>query len=97
MKTQKKTNVLRLLDQARIAYESFAYSVSDGRTDAVSVAEKLNVPAEQVYKTLVTVSDGPAYFVFVIPAAGTLDLKAAARAAGRAVDISADDFDDDAE
>ena len=81
MKTQKKTNVLRLLDQARIAYESFAYSVSDGRTDAVSVAEKLNVPAEQVYKTLVTVSDGPAYFVFVIPAAGTLDLKAA-RAAG---------------
>ena len=81
MKTQKKTNVLRLLDQARIAYESFAYSVSDGRTDAVSVAEKLNVPAEQVYKTLVTVSDGPAYFVFVIPAAGTLDLKAAARAA----------------
>ena len=56
MKTQKKTNVLRLLDQARIAYESFAYSVSDGRTDAVSVAEKLNVPAEQVYKTLVTVS-----------------------------------------
>ena len=82
MKTQKKTNVLRLLDQAHIAYESFAYSVSDGKTDAVSVAEKLNVPVEQVYKTLVTVSDGPAYFVFVIPAAGTLDLKAAARAAG---------------
>lgn len=82
MKTQKKTNVLRLLDQAHIAYEPFEYSVSDGKTDAISVAGKLNVSVERVYKTLVTVSDGPTYFVFVIPAARTLDLKAAARAAG---------------
>lgn len=82
MKAQKKTNVLRLLDQAHIAHEAFAYSVSDGKTDAVSVARKLDVPEEQVYKTLVTVADGPTYFVFVIPAAHTLDLKAAAHAAG---------------
>ena len=38
MKAQKKTNVLRLLDQAHIAYEAFEYNISDGKTDAVSVA-----------------------------------------------------------
>ena len=69
MKAQKKTNVLRLLDQAHIAYEAFEYNISDGKTDAVSVAQKLQVPVNTVYKTLVTMSDG-------------LNLKAAAHAAG---------------
>ena len=82
MKAQKKTNVLRLLDQAHIAYEAFEYNISDGKTDAVSVAQKLQVPVNTVYKTLVTMSDGPSYFVFIIPAASTLNLKAAAHAAG---------------
>lgn len=82
MKGMKKTNVLRLLDQAKISYTAFEYGVSDGKTDAVSVAQKLGVDVSAVYKTLVTQADSHTFFVFVIPAAHTLDLKAAARAAG---------------
>lgn len=81
-KNIKKTNALRLLDQAQIDYTAYEYSVSDGKTDAVSVANKLNVSPDIVYKTLVTVADTHEHFVFVIPAASTLDLKAAARTAG---------------
>ena len=78
----KKTNAFRLMEQAKISFTPYEYSVSDGKTDAVSVAEKLGVTPDIVYKTLVTVSDTHEHFVFVIPAALTLDLKAAARTAG---------------
>lgn len=81
-KNIKKTNALRLLTQAQIDHTAYEYSVSDGKTDAVSVADKLGVSPDIVYKTLVTVSDTHEHFVFVIPAASTLDLKAAARTAG---------------
>ena len=81
-KNIKKTNALRLLEQAQIDYTAYEYSVSDGKTDAVSVANKLGVSPDIVYKTLVTVADTHEHFVFVIPAASTLDLKAAARTAG---------------
>ncbi len=40
-------------------------------------------PVERVYKTLVTQGTGRDYFVFVIPVAEELDLKAAARAVGQ--------------
>ena len=70
------------MEQAKISFTPYEYSVSDGKTDAVSVAEKLGVTPDIVYKTLVTVSDTHEHFVFVIPAALTLDLKAAARTAG---------------
>lgn len=81
-KNIKKTNALRLLTQAQIDHTAYEYSVSDGKTDAVSVANKLGVSPDIVYKTLVTVADTHEHFVFVIPAASTLDLKAAARTAG---------------
>lgn len=81
-KNIKKTNALRLLTQAQIDHTAYEYSVSDGKTDAVSVADKLGVSPDIVYKTLVTVADTHEHFVFVIPAASTLDLKAAARTAG---------------
>ncbi len=81
-KNIKKTNVLRLLEQAHISCTAYEYSTSDGKTDAVSVANKLGISPEIVYKTLVTVSDTHEHFVFVIPAASTLDLKASARIAG---------------
>lgn len=81
-KNIKKTNALRLLEQAQIDHTAYEYSVSDGKTDAVSVANKLGVSPDIVYKTLVTVADTHEHFVFVIPAASTLDLKAAARTAG---------------
>ncbi|MEA4861731.1 MAG: Cys-tRNA(Pro) deacylase [Victivallaceae bacterium] len=78
----EKTNVLRLLDAAGIGFRAFEYEVADGKLDACSVAAKIEEPVEQVFKTLVTEAAGPAYFVFVIPAAAELDLKKAAKAAG---------------
>jgi Cys-tRNA(Pro)/Cys-tRNA(Cys) deacylase len=78
-----KTNVLRLLEGANIPFEWFEYDVSDGRTDAVSVAEKIGANPEQVFKTLVVSGAPRSWFVFVIPSVMTLDLKKAARAAGQ--------------
>ena len=75
---EAKTNAMRILDKAGIPYELQTYSPDDG-IDGVSVARKLGQPVEQVYKTLVTKGRG-GHFVFVIPVAAELDLKAAARA-----------------
>ena len=80
---QVKTNALRLLEGAGIPFLCHEYDVSDGRIDAVSIAEKLGEPAEQVFKTLVTEGPRREHFVFVIPGPATLDLKKAARAAGQ--------------
>lgn len=74
-----KTNVMRILDRAKIPYEGFEYSA--GLTEGVRIAEALGEEARLVYKTLVTESDG-GHFVFVIPVKETLNLKAAARAVG---------------
>jgi len=83
---EAKTNAMRILDKAGIPYELQTYSPDDG-IDGVSVARKLGQPVEQVYKTLVTKGRG-GHFVFVIPVAAELDLKAAARAVGeKAVEL----------
>ena len=76
-----KTNVERLLENAKIPYTPYEYDVSDGQLDAISIARKIGKDQEQVFKTLVTEAPGPEYFVFVIPGPATLDLKKAARAA----------------
>lgn len=76
-----KTNAMRALEKAGIKYNSYTYE-SDGAIDGVSVAEKIGKPAEQVFKTLVTQGASREYYVFVIPVAEELDLKAAAKAVG---------------
>lgn len=75
-----KTNVMRILEKAGIAYQAHEYEHSDGLIDGISVAQKLNQPEAQVFKTLVTRGASKNYYVFVIPVAEELDLKAAARA-----------------
>ena len=76
----KKTNEMRILDSNKIKYRSSSYEPDDALS-GVDAAEKLGVSESIVYKTLVTESaDG--HFVFVIPAAATLDLKKAAKACG---------------
>lgn len=77
-----KTNAMRLLDRAKIPYRVHAYTAEDGRIDGVSVAEKVGLPAERVYKTLVTAGHSRAYYVFVIPVERELDLKKAAKSVG---------------
>ncbi|MFS0562880.1 Cys-tRNA(Pro) deacylase [Terribacillus sp. 179-K 1B1 HS] len=76
-----KTNVMRLLDQKKIPYESYSYA----DTDAISgteVAEVLGENPAQVFKTLVTVSKSNQHYVFVIPVGKELDLKRAAASVG---------------
>ena len=83
-----KTNAMRMLDRAKIAYVLHTYSPEEG-IDGISVARKLGQPEERVYKTLVTKGKGT-HFVFVIPVAAELDLKAAAKAVGeKAVEMIA--------
>ncbi len=78
----EKTNVMRILDKAKITYTAHFYSHDDGLIDAVSVAGKLGQPAERVFKTLVTRGASKNYLVFVLPADKELNLKAAAKAVG---------------
>ena len=78
---EEKTNVMRTLEQKKIAYTPYEYP-ADGPVDGVSVAAYLNQDPEQVFKTLVTKGAGGGYYVFDIPVAENLDLKKAAKAVG---------------
>ena len=77
-----KTNVLRHLDAAKIPYETREYDVSDENYDGKLIAQKVDLPMEMVYKTLVLTGDKTKYLVCVIPVEKELDLKAVARATG---------------
>ncbi len=79
-KAGDKTNVMRVLDAAGIIYIPHEYD--NTVTEGTAVAELLGQDERRVFKTLVTEAPGGLHFVFVIPVAKTLDLKAAARAAG---------------
>ncbi len=77
-----KTNAARLLDKAKIAYDLIPYEVDESDLSAIHVADQLNEPVEQVFKTLVLKGDKTGYFVCVIPGAEELDLKKAAKVSG---------------
>ncbi|MBS1536125.1 MAG: Cys-tRNA(Pro) deacylase [Bacteroidetes bacterium] len=77
-----KTNCCRILDSLKIPYSILEYEVNEDMLDAVSVANKLNLPPEQVFKTLVLVGDTVKYFVVVIPGNEELSLKKAAIVSG---------------
>lgn len=77
-----KTNVLRILDSQKIAYEAYEYDVSDGLIDGESVALKCHLNPDNVYKTLVTHGSDRQYYVFVISVKAELDLKKCAKAVG---------------
>lgn len=81
-KDTAKTNVMRILDQAKIPYQYYFYDHEDGKIDGVSVAHKLGQNVEQVFKTLVTRGAGREFYVFVVPVAKELNLKAAAKSVG---------------
>ncbi|MDL2212153.1 Cys-tRNA(Pro) deacylase [Erysipelotrichaceae bacterium OttesenSCG-928-M19] len=74
-----KTNVMRILDQHKIAYKVHDYSKS-GAISGLDVVAVLNQSAAKVFKTLVTVSKSGNHYVFVIPVNKELDLKKAAKA-----------------
>jgi len=78
----RKTNAARLLDQLGIAYELREYEVDPNDLAAESVAEKIRLPAEQVFKTLVARGDRNGICMAVIPGDTELDLKAISAASG---------------
>ncbi len=78
--SEAKTNAMRELERAGIKYRHFTYDPTE--TEGVKVAALLGQDETMVFKTLVTVSGKKVNYVFVIPVAETLDLKAAARAVG---------------
>ena len=83
-----KTNAMRLLNAAGINYSVKEYPVDESDLSAVHAAEFLDIPAEQVFKTLVLQGASGAYIVCCIPAAAELDLKKTAKAAGeKSVDL----------
>jgi len=77
-----KTNAARLLDQLKIPYELRAYEVDPNDLTAISVAHKIGLPPEQVFKTLVTSTSDKEHLFAVIPGDTELDLKKLAATAG---------------
>ena len=86
MKTQSqhatKTNAARILDALAIPYELRTYEVDPNDLTAISVARKICLPPEQVFKTLVTVTSDKEHLFAIIPGDSELDLKKLAHAAG---------------
>lgn len=77
-----KTNAARLLDQMQIRYELRDYEVDPEDLAAETVAAKIGLPSEQVFKTLVARGDCTGVCLAVIPGNRELDLKALAAASG---------------
>ena len=79
MGKEVKTNAVRILERNKVPYELITYEC-DEFIDGLHTAEASGAPVEQSYKTLVMQGKSKKYYVFVIPIAEEVDLKAAARA-----------------
>ena len=77
-----KTNAVRLLDTLGVPYELRAYEVDPEDLRAGTVADKIGLPVEQVWKTLVCRGDRTGVLMAVLAGNDELDLKALARATG---------------
>lgn len=84
MKKKKiqKTNAMRTLENHKINYDVHEYAWNKERTDAKTAAEKVDMPFEKIYKTLVAVGNKTSIIVACIPASNELDLKKFAKASG---------------
>lgn len=80
-KSNEKTNVMRILDQRKITYQSHYYTHTDA-VSGIEVATALKQDENQVFKTLVTVGNSKNHYVFLVPVSRELNLKKAAKAVG---------------
>lgn len=78
----KKTNAARILDTLKIVYELKEYKVDPEHLSADHVAEKIGMPLDQVFKTLVAHGDKTGVVMACLPGSGELDLKALAQVSG---------------
>jgi Cys-tRNA(Pro)/Cys-tRNA(Cys) deacylase len=79
--SEKKTNVMRILDSAGIAYEALYYELDEEEFSGEAVSALTGVEPQRCFKTLCARGAKRGPFVFVIPVSSELDLKAAAAAA----------------
>ena len=73
-----KTNAMRMLDRAKISYEPLFYDVDESDLSGTHVADSVDLPYSQVFKTLVAKGDKCGFCVFCIPVDKEIDLKLAA-------------------
>ena len=76
------TNVMRLLKQANIPFNTGEYEWSESDLSGVHAAQMLGIDPDCMFKTLVARSDKKALYVFCIPVAQELDLKKCASVSG---------------
>lgn len=81
MKTDDKTNAMRILDSVGAEYIPHGYNTKTALS-GVEIARKLGYDESVVFKTLVTVGHSKKHYVFVVPSAKELDLKKAAASVG---------------
>ena len=79
--SEVKTNVMRILERQKIAYNHYCYE-GTGAVSGIEVAAALGEDADRVFKTLGTVSRPRRYYVYMIPGAAELNQKKAAAAVG---------------
>jgi Cys-tRNA(Pro)/Cys-tRNA(Cys) deacylase len=85
---KEKTNAMRLLESQGVAFQAREYQVDPEDLSAATVALKINLPVEQVFKTLLARGDRNGLCFAVIPGNTELDLKALAKGAGdRKIDL----------
>lgn len=77
-----KTNAMRLLEQAHIPFRTLEYKVDETDLSGIHVAKQVNIPMEQIFKTLVVHGEKCGFMVFCIPVAEELNLKKAAAFVG---------------
>ena len=77
-----KTNAMRMLDKAKIAYEALEYTYDDNDLSGVTIANSVGLPCEMVFKTLVAKGDKTGPIVMCIPVDKEIDLKKAASVTG---------------
>ena len=85
MMATAKTNAVRLLDSLGVRYELRSYDVDPDDLAAETVAQKIGMPLEQVFKTLVARGDKHGVCLAVVPGDCELDLKALAKTTGSKV------------
>ena len=82
MTSPTKTNATRLLESANVPFETLEYEVDENDLSGMHIASQLNIPPEQIFKTLVLKGEKLGYFVCCLPVCDELDLKKTAKAFG---------------
>lgn len=78
----QKTNAMRLLDKAKIAYETMEYAVDESDLSGTHIAEETGLSTKMVFKTLVARGDKTGILVLCIPVFATLDMRLVAKVSG---------------